>query len=522
MLPFTGGPQTWDELLYLDLSLNLKAEPTVLFRYTHVYFQRIFLSLFPNDIFLGSKVFWLFLTGTTGWLVFQLTYRLSGKNLVTAIIAVYFLLIQKLIFQKYTGVTYADFTVMFLGALMLSLYFSDLSSKTKLFILSFLSVLIFKTKETSLPFMILPLALLVTEIKGFKFSKIMPAIIGGLSGIVLFLLLDTLLLKQPFFSVSPSNFSKRTAFDLFQKFERSEDNWLNYILRSSLIIPFLFYFKTFFELKNKSLSNILVYSVPLTGVVLLVLTMITGNWGIEDRYILPYIPALCIFSALSIVTTNVAIEKESPLKKYGIYFVLFTACFLLSHFVEKFAMIRFTKLGWDNFTFRQAILLPLCVLMLIAAITLQQKKLNAWVLSFLLLFPVILYTESDLKANLIVLKKKDSVIASNLRFQPFSDFKEALSQAENKKILVSKSIYTKDQMLGREQFSLIWMYNIYFKANRTAENLKLDSIYSKNQLLPFDIILMRNKDIDSVSYDSSLIAHYTIKEANQFILFTKK
>ncbi|HWY37252.1 MAG TPA: hypothetical protein VNY73_01745 [Bacteroidia bacterium] len=521
LLPFTGGPKTWDELLYLDLSLNPKAMPIVLFRYTHIYFQKLFLLFFSGNVLLASKVFWLFLVGTSAWLIFRLTYLLSGKNLAAPFIAVYFFFMQSLVFQKYVGVTYADFTVMFFGVCMLSLYYTGLSDKVKLFCLSFLFVLAFKTKETSAPFILLPIAIFLQAVKEHGLKFILHAITGGISAILLFILLDAVFLKQPFFSLSPSSFSARASFDLFTEFERTQDNWMSYILRSTLLVPFIFYLKTLFESKDKTIYEQLVYIVPMFVILLLVISMISGNWGIEDRYVLPAIPYICIFGGLSVFKSNLQ-ENNNKLTTIIPYLVLFLVAFGLSHFIEKYAVNHFRSLGWDNSTLHFGVFLPASLLLLFLGFIFQKKQGNLWLLNFLVIFPLVFYSATDLKGNIISLKRKDNVTESDLRFVPFATFKSDLQLKQGEKLLVSKNIYTNELMLGRDQKSLTWMYNIFFCTSTEPSVVRLDSVTSATQFLSYNRVLLDKEDKKLLDSMENITTQFEMKNAGNIILLIKK
>lgn len=517
-LPFTGGPKTWDELLYLNLSLNTEANPIILFRYTHIYFQKIFIAVFSSDVILASKIFWLFLCGTTAWIIARVSYKLSG-SFIAPVVALYFFFMQNLVFQKYPGVTYADFTVMFFGTLMLSIYYGSKSDKIKLSTLTFLFVLVFKCKETSAPFILLPLTVLFKMLRNKEFRSLTTTLYGGLAALLLFILLDAIFLKDPLFSVAPRSFSARAGFDLFVPFERTTDNWFGYILKSTLLMPFIFYL-VYLTDTGKSFYDTIVSFVPIFILLLLIVSMISGSWGIEDRYVLPAIPYLCIFGGIAF-TRPLYPSNENGIKTALSFIVIFVLAFCLSHLVEKFLTGRFRHFGWENHTLHLGIILPLSILLLLIGFSGKRFIQNRWVYTALIIFPIMLYSASDLKANIIALKRKDAITETEKRFEPFITYKNELRLGSIDKLGVSKSIYNNSQMLGRDEGSLVIMYNVFFNTNSKGGQIKLDSLTSTAQFTPYTKILLSNKDTFLIS-DSAIPAKFDIKKSGETILLIKK
>ncbi|MFC1976010.1 hypothetical protein ACFLXQ_06405, partial [Chloroflexota bacterium] len=86
---YVGGPISWDELLYMNLSLNPTPKPFVLNRYFHIYLQALFFQ-FSNPL-LAVKIFWSFLVFLTGFLVYVSARNLTkDSNYLNGLIAILF------------------------------------------------------------------------------------------------------------------------------------------------------------------------------------------------------------------------------------------------------------------------------------------------------------------------------------------------------------------------------------------------------------------------------------------------
>lgn len=126
----SGGPVTWDEMLYMDLGLNPRPDGHIFFRWTHIYFQKLFLELAASPI-VGARLFWGFLLSGTTVLVYLIAKRLSQKsNYWNGIAAALFFLATAPLFEN-AGTTYADYTAMFFVALGALVYLGYQQSTSK-------------------------------------------------------------------------------------------------------------------------------------------------------------------------------------------------------------------------------------------------------------------------------------------------------------------------------------------------------------------------------------------------------
>ncbi|MCA9430138.1 MAG: hypothetical protein KC940_06505, partial [Candidatus Omnitrophica bacterium] len=146
-----GGPLSWDELLYMETSWNLKEVPWILNRYAHIYFQSIFMHMVGDPIE-GAKVYWSFLISSSILGTYLCARRMAVHYpILTGLIAVALFFHLRLPF-RYSGTPYADFCLMFFGiwSAVFSLMGSDREGRMRRFLFLFLGLFLFlsiKSKE---------------------------------------------------------------------------------------------------------------------------------------------------------------------------------------------------------------------------------------------------------------------------------------------------------------------------------------------------------------------------------------
>ena len=121
LLKHSGGPISWDELLYMNISITSIKAPFVLNRYFHIYLQKLFFWIFGEPL-LGAKVFWSFIISFCMFLIY-LNSKLISKSgsFFVPCIAIVFFFSHDLVFC-YSGVTYVDFTLMLMMLVCFSIY----------------------------------------------------------------------------------------------------------------------------------------------------------------------------------------------------------------------------------------------------------------------------------------------------------------------------------------------------------------------------------------------------------------
>ena len=111
-----SGPVTYDDLLYIHSGMNLTADPTILWRYTHVYLIKLALWILHGNPFLAEKTIWaLYIALSVPVIYFGSKHLVKAVDRTASIIAGFssILLFFCLPFLENAGLAYPDIAVMF-------------------------------------------------------------------------------------------------------------------------------------------------------------------------------------------------------------------------------------------------------------------------------------------------------------------------------------------------------------------------------------------------------------------------
>jgi len=304
LVKYGGGPQSWDELYYMHVSMNPSKIAEIFNRYFHIYFQRPFLLLMP-DFMDGAKVCWSFMFSITTLFVY-VSARIVGKRRYCGILAVCFFL-SSVNWGYYAGVTYADITVMMLTAIGLFLYVAFHQGRSRLkyaFPILFGAILLFavKSKETGLCLMILLPGFAERSAGRFSCAKTSKAFLGIAAGViiagVIFSILDYIHLGDPFFWCRFSNLDTLLEFNR-GAIQRGYESWLAKVARGVPVLAFSLYvavgltsLRTRYHYHEK-----IAWLYPVLILLFLTLTQIQGKVGIIERYYFPVLPFVCLWAA---------------------------------------------------------------------------------------------------------------------------------------------------------------------------------------------------------------------------------
>ena len=156
---FPGGPISADEIQYLSMAIDPYPHDILVSRYFHVYFQKLFVTIFDSPI-KASTTYWSFLITASSLFIYLIAKKYAG--ILAGALSVVFFLFNPFISHLYTGVSYTDFTLMLvLTAICYLLLFEIKTPKYEIansFLVGTLLFLSFKSKEVSL--IILPCILI--------------------------------------------------------------------------------------------------------------------------------------------------------------------------------------------------------------------------------------------------------------------------------------------------------------------------------------------------------------------------
>ncbi len=506
-----GGPLFSDEFYYLDASLNGYTSLQVLFYYTHLYFQRFFMEMAKTPI-AGAKYYWAFLITGTALMIYLASRLLTQRSTALNALLGSGLFLSLPILAKYSGVPKNDFTAMFIVALISLIYLlaarNQFKSPVLLALLGFLFLLAFKSKETAVISGLIFLGFGFGSNGRFQlklfWKRLRFFLIGFALGIVIFIFLNFLIVRDAFWGLRPSEFIGylQVARNISGTMEASERFPTSYVFQFALL-PLLFYLISPFKLSKDEflIPKKLLWSYPLILIIILMVSAIADSGrGFYDRFYFPVLPILCIFGA------QVILPAEPPLREDWRRFILFA---MLGVVIGTGSVILIqSAIEGSKITLIQAVqhvLLPifLCLTLLSLGwkqtVTARSLNLPVLLLSAMLVPPIFANFQS------IVVEQPINKRLSTMLY-PFSAFNSEIQYSPDMVLYVSSSMYKEYQMLTLKKDELRSMFNVYFRANATVDNfiLPIDYDYAKGILVYNDPL----ETLPSMNYDLAfLTAH---------------
>ncbi len=471
---YVGTAIEWDDIFYMNVSQYTTKEAWVLNRYGHIYLQKFFFWL-AGDALTGARVYWCFLFFSTSVLVYWCARLLAGRRgWVVGLLAV-LLLCSNDLFAYYAGCTFADTTVMFLVTLgtFIYLYFglnATIHRNVVLLILGFIFFWATKSKESGICLALLPLGLLLKSDGSRSIRRFWRDIgwicIGILAGCMVLMILDLAFLKDPLFSIRPSNIKTLLKFNYrgYYPTTARSMSWYTYVSTKSFFACVLLYFLVGCGAAKKkfSIREKITWVLPL--VLVMFISYVRGSFHIIWRYFAPAIPGMCIWAA-QFFTFDVkgiwTVKRTHRIPRAVIAFILVLAAFIVvsafMFYVDE--LVKFFQLRGPDIFYTAAIL-PISVTILVMVGALSKKRgLVALFVSFVCFFFIVYH---PLKVNLASLEKRVVAERSERRYESYRVFADELRFDKDVKILVSKDIFKRSRMLGREVRAHCWMFNVFF------------------------------------------------------------
>ncbi len=520
-----GGPVSWDELLYMETSWNLKEVPWILNRYTHIYFQSLFMHL-VGDPLEGSKIYWSFLISSSlagTYLAARLLA--SHSRVLTGLIAVILFCHLRLPF-RYSGTPYADFCLMFLGTwsavvFLLACDRGGIPRRVLLILLGLFLLLAVKSKEHGIVYWTLLLALgrIKNEFSWQTLKRdLLWVILGGLSGGFCIIIADTIALGNPLYSLWPGNVESVLDYNAGLFEERSPDSWLRILTAQTLALPFLLYLAAPFVSLIENWTRKVVWSIPILFVLFLTIIRIFIRFELSDRQLINSLPLLCAGASLFFQPFLGGLHsRETRLRM-----VIFTLSILPALFVivlklpERIA----ATWGWTSFPLESAVIFPVgAFLLLLLAAWFRQQPNHSVV--FAIAFVFWLAALPGVKANLSNLYHDTAGKISRERFLPYKEFEDFIPVAGQPRFLVSPEVYSGLGMLGRSAESCSWMFDLYFKTDTQTGQFVYEEP-DRDRLLSGDYngIFLTKEEFEHLQLDG---CGYTIYKAEESeLVFLKK
>ena len=478
-----GGPIFSDELWYIQVGLNDIPAFNVMNRYFHIYSQKVFMELAPSPLE-GIRIYWGFLVASTTALVYLTARLLSARNsilhglLAVAVLASFHLL------ADYSGVTVVDIPAMALLALMLLLYILAIRfPHTQHWILVFLGILLFlsfKTKETLIVIGSLFFGFGFNSQGGYSLSKLVRAALrigAGIGiGILIFILLNTLVLQQPFFGLLPGHFRAfanelRTTSGLNPEI----GDWYTAYLLPTLPVTFLLFLASGLKSSERFPKEIrITWLIPLMLILFLSFSMIKGDWGIRARHLFPILPFFSVLAPQFLDFTLPTNRRERVW--FWLYAVLGTALIVGIHFGSK-RLIQ--SMEGDITTFLANVLFPIVFSLLLAMLMLIKRySSHTYILPVicigLLLYPTI---HSNIKSIFIARPVAKSF---QQRVYPLAAFREKIQPSAEMSMLVAWNCAAVMGNPDLEQDVMLSLFNLYFDTNTERDNFHLVALDEEN------------------------------------------
>ena len=503
LIYLAGGPIFSDEFLYLDLGLRNVSEPSYGNRYFHVYLQKLFVSIFPTPL-IGVRVFWSVLISITTALVYLNARKLTKKSsILHGLLAVAFFFAFPLI-REYSGEPAVDISAMTMTVIYLTVYLWGTKNPKKLpktlFVLGLLSFLSLKTKETTIFINILLVGFVIKRFKEklsvknvYMFFR--PFLFGIAAGIGVFIILDSVFLGNPFFAISPSTFgSIFTHYDFGVGFFNGPTSWYSIYFLDELLLPFILFLLGGIQLQNKVERDIrIVWIYPLVLAAFVSWNMLKIPWGFIERFYFPALPVVAILAPQ-------VVRFEFPKKKREWIWFIFSILFsvVLAWFMRSYWLNISKQYYFDYARMLNAVYYPMLISLLLAIIVWENRSGWKWTIIQLFCIGSLLFSPLVSNYKYFVTHPKIKERYTVLLY-PFETFKNQFALQENDLVFVSGNIKDNENMLSKDPNDIVGMYNFFFDARITRDNVFLG--YDENKTganltsREFSYVLLTENDV---------------------------
>jgi hypothetical protein len=525
-----------DELWYIHSGLNNVAAPHVLNRYFHIFLQKLFLELAPSPL-TGVRIYWGFLVSLTAMMVYLSARILAEKNnIIHGMLAVGIFFSFRLL-ADYSGMTVVDITAMAMVAVFVFIYIYSVrfpaESRWAIPLLGFLFFLAFKSKETSVIAGLLVLGFGFDAVKGFSLGRLLGSglrfLQGAAVGVVFFMVLNLLILKDPFFGLTPAHFMAfsnelRTTVGLNPEIQ----DWYSSYLLPVLPVAFLLYLISGIKRSSQFPPQVrLLWLVPLFLIVFLSFSMIKGDWGIRARHLFPVLP---LFSMLAPQFLDFGFPAE---KKEKLLLGLYMAGSLAFLVILRSVLIAAVgRISGDVTTFMVEILFPIAFSVLLALLMLKERYTIHSVALPLLCLALLLYAplSSNVK-NLFISSRVNRTFLE--RMQPLAAFENEIVFHPDMTMLVSQRVSLVLRNPNMNPDVMLSLFNFHFKASSQRSNFSfvmIDSDIDPAELMQgYDYILLNDWDWEYAAEEPTVFEYFqqyyhiaADPPGNYFLLTQKK
>ncbi len=507
----SAGPISWDELFYLDNSIDPKPFPFVLNRYFHIYLQRLFV-LMSGDAMLGAKLFWSALMTGTIVTVYYTTKRMTTRHPKTAgTVAVCLLLFGTQILFDYRGITYVDYTAMFMVSLGSLVYLAVIENKESrehqyrgwMFVFGAILWFAFKTKE--------PTIILFALLPGFLSSRAEPTLAhlkhyrfvlyGVLSAMLTLMIVDWLEMGTFFFSIHPHSIFGLLDFTMLgQSMHFLRSDFIRFSFEQMPAFCILFALAGFIVRDPKVVrwERKLLWFLPATFILVNSVLAFNGSTWLQTRYLYPMLPIMSVWIA-KLFCQALELEKDSTdrftTKEFLVVFFLLVLGWITSAIPYPFAVL----LNWNIHNYSNDFILPIVLTLIVAYLfwnsrsfvtRLSRAQSKIWVyLLGALSFPLF---------QLQIANWQDPYL-DDLHQKHFSVLTAAepyIRVNNDSRFFVSSKLWELNEIFCRGQLNCLNMFNVFFNSNLTDRNLNFGDPSIQTWSESIDYIFVGWKDFE--------------------------
>jgi hypothetical protein len=501
-----GGPLYSDELWYIHLGLNNLPAHNVLNRYFHIYLQKLFMELAPSPL-VGVQAYWGFLISGTATLVYLAGRMFTRTNTPLHGLLGVVIFFTYRVLAEYSGITVVDTTAMLMVAVLVTLYIYIIrfasGSPWLIAWFGFIFFMALKTKETTLCCAPLLLGFGFDEDERFSLKQLARTLfyfgLGAVGGAVFFIALNTLILKNPLFGLTPSDFKMfssalATTTDLNPQMS---DWYLGYLLPT---IPASFLLYVFSGVKigrRVSPEQRLLWAVPLFLIAFLSVSMIRGDWGIRARHLLPILPVMSLLAPQFLYFGSINTARERLIHLAGL--ASSGLVFLVALFSLKLVMARG---GWDITSFTLYVVFPVVFSGLIVLLVLFDRYPWYGLVAPLVCLGLIFYgpLQSNLKEVFLTRRTAEQF---QHRIQPLEFIKPLFRPVEEMRFFISYGVAEHTGSPDANTDEMLSLVNFYYDASTRRENYAF-GIFNEKSTPPllspvYDYALLTGREFDFLS-----------------------
>ncbi len=501
------GPVAWDDTLYLHTAAALARDPTILTRYFHIFLLRLGIFLAGGNPFSGAFLTGAFTFSLTAALVY-LNARLISKAAHPwhGLIALLFLLAEPLFLENF-GVPLADYTAMLMVSLGIFCYLVTVRQEQPAYFHLALNGLVFflaiKSKELCGVLIVFWAALIAVHHQPRQWKdtgrRFLAVLSGMAAGLVLFIILDGLLLKDPWFGLRLSDFQAEISFNLNQgiNFTRQQGSYFDLFSRIGLLAPFCLAIISGVTARNRLRQGEWAIWLLIPALFFaLTIGQVKGAFGVIDRYAIPALPVLAVLAPQFL---PIKLQNETGLPRWvmdALILVLIGAAALVVYFFSQAVYTAIGKpAGWSQADFITSILGPLALSLLLAVILFLSDMKRASFITILCLILVLTVPQIQVYRRGLVSGLTRQ--ASLDRYLPMTIFKKQVS-CTTSKVYVSSRYHDDMNRLSRDQQSTFWMFDLAFGCISQIDQFDFSNTPAQILATHYQYAFLPKKDFDGI------------------------